>query len=527
METIGGVKAHTAKVGAMMDSTNAFQNPGREIHLRNKAEAAVTPQLVATAPAAPDPLRRPIPDAEAYPIAALGEILAPAANVVLETVQAPDSIVGSSFLAASSVATMPHADVSIDGRTVPLSIWSISIADSGERKSAVDELTTRRHRQLEREAARQHKEEAREFEIETQAYGVLCKKEGKGKLIGEIKTKVKAVGPPPEEPLLPYLLTADPTIEGLHKLLGHGRGWGGVFSDDAGDFLGGHAMNKDNKMRGIAALSKLWDRGEFDRVRGGDGSSKHYGKRVAMSLMAQPVVAEAVLSDPLLIGQGWLARSLLSWAAARAGTRLYVERDLSADPAMVAYWQRIGELLDRKPQLAPDSRNELDPPIIRLAPAAKSLWVSIANGIEKKMATGEPLAQVRAWGSKGADQILRVAGVLALVDDPDARIIQAETIERAGEVVAWHMGEAARIVGISCIPPEIRNAEAILAWVRERHLTSIHSRQALQFGPACVRTTDSLRLAMAVLVRHGYADELDPGTIFDDAPRRSSWRFRT
>lgn len=476
--------------------------------------------------AEPDPLRRPLPPPEPYPLDALGEILAPAANSIIETVQAPDAIIGSSLLAAASVAAMPHANVYIDGRRVPLSLWCLSIAESGERKSAVDELATRRHRMDERERRDQHEKDQRNYEIEVQAYGVIYKQEAKGKVIGEIKSKVQALGSPPEEPLLPWILSSDPTVEGLHKLLARGRGFGGLFSDDAGDFLGGYAMSKENRTRAAAALSKLWDRGEYDRVRGGDGASKHYGKRLALHLMAQPVVAESVLSDALLIGQGFLARCLFAWPQSRAGSRFYVERDLSNDPALVAYWQRIAQLLGRKPPLAEGTRNELEPKPLRLTPEAKSLWVQIANGIEEKMTAGAQLGDTKAWGSKGAEQILRVAGVLTLIADPDASEVVAATIEHAGELVAWYLGEAVRIIGTASVPAEIRHAEAILGWARERQFSKVHSRQLMQYGPGCVRTGDTLRRAMGVLVRHGYAGELEPGTVIDGRARRTAWRLR-
>jgi hypothetical protein len=63
----------------------------------------------------------------------------------------------------------------------------------------------------------------------------------------------------------------------------------GLFHDDGGEFIGGHAMNSDNKLKTASGLSKLWDEGVFDRVRAGDGASKHYGKRLAMHLMIQPL----------------------------------------------------------------------------------------------------------------------------------------------------------------------------------------------------------------------------------------------
>jgi hypothetical protein len=38
-----------------------------------------------------------------------------------------------------------------------------------------------------------------------------------------------------------------------------------------------------------------------------------YGRRLAMHLMVQPIIAQKVLSDPLLHGQGFLNRCLACW----------------------------------------------------------------------------------------------------------------------------------------------------------------------------------------------------------------------
>lgn len=485
--------------------------------LREKFEPAPPPE--------PEPLRRPLPPAETYPIAAMGEVLAPAAETLGETVQAPDAIVGASLLAAASLAAMPHADVQVDGRRVPLGLWHVSIAESGERKSAVDDLALRRHRSAERSAAEVFEMQQREHNIELEAHKAMAaaaRTAKKGRTQSDIAAELKGLEPP-TEPLLPWLITSEPTTEGLHRLLALGRGYGGLISDDGGDFLGGHAMSDKNRMRTAAALSHLWDRGEFDRVRGGDGAAKFYGRRLALHLLAQPVVAETILSDPMLTGQGFLARCLLAWPASRAGTRHYVEHDLSTDPAMVNYWQRMGDLLDRQPPLAEGQRNELDPRPLHLSPDAKRLWIQIVNGVEGQIAPGGQLADVKAWASKADQQVLRVAGVLALVDDPAASEIDAETLERAGNIVAWHLGEAARIVGTAAVPTEIRNAEALLKWARENGITATHSGHLLQYGPRCVRTAKAAKQAMYTLVNHGHAFEMEPGAIIDGKPRRAAW----
>lgn len=74
-------------------------------------------------------------------------------------------------------------------------------------------------------------------------------------------------------------------------------------------------MQKEHAAKTAGGLSSLWDRGEADRVRTGDGAHKLYGKRLSMHLLMQPIIAERVLSDTLLQGQGFLARCLIAWYA--------------------------------------------------------------------------------------------------------------------------------------------------------------------------------------------------------------------
>ena len=466
----------------------------------------------------PEPLRRPLPAAAPYPVEALGPILAPAAHALLRVVQAPDAVIGASLLAAASLAAQPHADLTIDGRVSPLSLWHVTIAESGERKSAVDGWALREHREAERAGVERHKGEQLAHAVEARAFEVAAKAAEKGSDPDVIASKLRGLGASPDAPLLPYLLATDPTVEGLHKLLANGRGSVGLFSDDGGEFIGGHAMGREHKTRTAAALSKLWDRGEFDRIRSGDGASKHYGKRLALHLLVQPVIAESVLSDDTLTRQGFLARCLLAWPPTRAGSRAYVAADPSTDPALLTYWRRMRELLDRPPPLRPETRNELQPRLIGLDRDAKALHVEIANAIESRIAPDAELAGVRAWASKGTEQVLRVAAVLTLVEHPDANVIDAATIERAGEIVAYHLGEAARIVGTASVPVEILHAEAIVRWCRDNGRDVVSSRDLLRLGPGQIRTADAVNAAMVTLERHRWACRVVH-------PKRIEWRI--
>lgn len=88
----------------------------------------------------PLPLRRALPPAEPFPLAALGPVLEQAARAIMDRVQCPDAIAAQSVLGAASLAAQAHADVIIPatGHARPLSLFLVTVAASGERKSAAD-----------------------------------------------------------------------------------------------------------------------------------------------------------------------------------------------------------------------------------------------------------------------------------------------------------------------------------------------------------------------------------------------------
>jgi hypothetical protein len=133
----------------------------------------------------------------------------------------------------------------------------------------------------------------------------------------KIKNALDALGLPPDSPLLPLLTCSEPTFEGLVKLFDRGQPSLGLFNDEGGQFIGGHGMSDDAKLRTITGLSRLWDGQVIDRVRGGDGVMVLPSRRLAMHLMVQPVVATKLFADGLLADQGFL----VARAPYRAGQR--------------------------------------------------------------------------------------------------------------------------------------------------------------------------------------------------------------
>jgi hypothetical protein len=96
------------------------------------------------------------------------------------------------------------------------------------------------------------------------------------------------------------------------RLLATGRASIGIFAAEGGQFIGGHGMSDDARLRTAAGLSAVWDGESIRRVRAGDGVTVLPGRRLAMHLMAQPDVAANWMCDSLLIDQGITSRVLVT-----------------------------------------------------------------------------------------------------------------------------------------------------------------------------------------------------------------------
>jgi Protein of unknown function (DUF3987)/Toprim domain len=475
----------------------------------------------------PEPLRRPVEPAAAYPLDALGPILGQAAARICESVKAPAAMVGQSLLSAASLAVQHLANVVVDGRPEPLSLWCLTVGVSGERKSAVDREALRGHREHEQAALDAHRLEMRTHAISVQAHEAASRAASKGKDAESIAHELEKLGPPPDPPPKPLLLIGAPTIEGAHKQFAAGLPSLGLFHDDAGEFIGGHSMSAEHRIKTASGLSKLWDVGAFDRVRAGDGAEKHSGKRLALHLMLQPVIAEQVLSDDVFTQQGFLARCLMTWPASTIGSRTYVETDLTADPDVRQYRQRCRDLLSIKGACREGTTNELEPRALTLTPDAKRHWVAIHDAIEADMAERDGIyAPVRAWASKAPAQVQRIAAVLTLIEQPHATQIDVEQIIRAGQIVDHCLSEAVRIVGTNSVSKEVRNAQALLEWCHETGRTALYSQVALQYGPNSIRSATAFDSAIAELVLRGWATPITGSQTIDGKVRRRAWTVR-
>jgi hypothetical protein len=87
----------------------------------------------------PTPLIHKVPPGEPFPVEAMGPLKA-ATEAIQDKTQAPAAIGAQSLLAVASLACQAFANVQSLGGIKPISLFSLTIAKSGERKSSCDAL---------------------------------------------------------------------------------------------------------------------------------------------------------------------------------------------------------------------------------------------------------------------------------------------------------------------------------------------------------------------------------------------------
>lgn len=477
----------------------------------------------------PTPLYRPLAEPTPYPLDALGPVLGPAARAILDITQAPDAIAAQSVLGVASLAVQAHADIVIPatGQAKPCSLFLVTVAESGERKSAVDNEALRAVRAREAELRELAIAEQQNFlnqRTAVEAARKVAQKKGNGDYRA-IKAALDALPPEPQPPLSPHLVSGEPTYEGLYKHFQGGHASLGIFDDEGGGFINGHGLTDENRLRTSAGLSKFWDGSTIKRVRASDGNSSLVGRRLAIHLMAQPQAASRLLCDPTLRDQGLLSRILVAAPVSTAGTRFQRQPQAGCELVVAQFAERIQAILTKTPPLVAESRNEVTPRRVELDGAAQRDWRAFADHVERQLGAGRPFEPIRGFANKLAEHALRLAAVIALVEDIHITAIGTEHFKRGIQLAEYYAHEALRLFDAGFAKPELQQAETLRKWlleVWEEPMVSI--RIIVRCGPNSIRDKATATAAVKLLTEHGWLIGPAPGVV-EGKSARTCWKI--
>jgi hypothetical protein len=484
-------------------------------------------QETAFTPEGPQPLVREIAPGAPYPVEALGPLRA-AVQAVQGVTQAPVSIPAQSALAVASLAVQGFADVETLGGTRPTSLYALTVARSGERKSACDAPFMAALRDHEREQAKSQRDEMESWRNKHALWKgerdriLLEARKGKGEKRTAAQADLEALGVEPEAPPSADRTVTEPTFEGLTKLFAHGQPSLGLFSDEGGQFLGGHAMNSENRVKTLAAFNDLWQGNAIRRTRSGDGHATLYGRRLAVHLMVQPGVARGFMADPMAADTGFLPRFLMCEPPSAIGTRMQANarRD---EMALAIFGARLRDILETPLPMDAETR-ELKPRMLELAPEARALLVAFSDAIEAAQAPGADLAHISGTASKAAEQAARIAGVLTLWRDLNAPQVQPGDMASGIDLAQFYLAEASRLASAAVVSAEIDRAETLRRWLMESWAEpDVLVRDVVRLGPNQLRESPKAKTALGILEKHGWLVPLEAGTVVRGAARAEAW----
>jgi hypothetical protein len=482
----------------------------------------------------PRPLMRELPQAVPFPVEALGDLLGNAAKAIHDRAQNPMAICAQSVLAAASLAVMGHADVELPiNRSVPVALYLICLAVTGERKSTSDDIAMRPIEAYERELRAAHAVDSFNHAVAQQVWKITkdnIEKQAKGgtKPIGraELERKLKEHGEEPTAPVEPTLLTDEPTIQGLEKHYAAGMPILGLFATEGGKFINGHSMTDDrSKIRAATSLSNLWDGKPIRRLRAESGSTYMPGRRLSMHLQVQPDIASTLLADADLKAQGFLSRLLIAYPESMIGNRPFRAEQATTAVYLSAYEAHILGLLRTDLPLAEGAQNELEPRRLRMSEEAKVLWIGFHDAVEVELKSGGKLCRARALVNKLPEQAARIAAVLTQVETRLTAIeIDGDRMARGITLARHYAAEAVRLNEVAAVNAELVKAQNLLDWLQfEWSEPAVSLPDIYQLGPAAIRDAAAARRLVLILEEHGWLQPIKSGATIRGNPRRVAW----
>lgn len=434
--------------------------------------------------ASPLPLIREGDGRSDFPIDALGPMLGSAARAMANAVQCPPALAGNSVLASAALAVQGHADVTVDGRDSPLALYVLSIAKSGERKTAVEKLANAPF-------VRKQRADQAIYKRELKAYRAMLKQLPKGSI-------------EPDAPTDPTILVKDFTIDALVRGLIHGRPSQGIFLSEGGTFLGGYSMGKDSLLRTSSTLSDVWSGEGISQSR---VTGRHTAdcRRISIHLQVQPDIVADFVGNEQIQSQGFLQRFLMSQPESSIGSRRYATVNVKLEPAYQAYIARLDQLIDKP--LNVDDNGDLVLGTVVLSDAAYFLWIDAYNAIEQASAPDGLLENYQAYASKLPEQILRMAAIIALFEDPEVVEIPESTMQGAIVLAQHYLHEAMNLL-LGPADRLLSRAKELLDWLR-RHESPIALRDVYRTGPKFVRSAAQARELLEILISHGWVKRHD------------------
>ncbi len=429
--------------------------------------------------------------------------LASAVDEAELNIRAPRALIVSSALTAIATACQGVIDVcKPSGQVVPTSLMLLTVANSGERKSTVENVFLKGVREFQQDRDLLYHQDLGDW----RAKRIIWEERGKVLLkeITRFKNKEsdevcsRFLVHQNSEPVMPRrfkMLYEDSTSEALFLGLYQNISSAGLISSEGGSVLAGRAFNDLSKQNALWSGDAL----VVDRVT---AESYKLVARLTTSLMVQEKLFLNYMekNGEQSRGSGLWARFLACYPVSTQGERLIIERDISWG-SCERFSQRIREILEESvPFLVNPEKPRL---VVKFSQQAANKWVEVFNAIESEIKLGGKYFGMGDHASKLADNIARVAALFHYFEDGSGEI-SLRTLGAAIDLCFWYSDEFLRL--FTPVPQEeidIRALDSFFQAKRNEGYRFLPKNSILQLAPGRMRRVKCLNPAIEALSRLG------------------------
>lgn len=427
-------------------------------------------------------------------------------DAVAEAIQVPRDMVFLLVLSVLSTASGGRWRV----RVAPdwaetLALYTVTSMHSGSRKSAAVKAAGAPLYEIERDLVNSMKgtvveqqalKDRRATEVEHLKKQIGKSKDGatEADLIAAMQALSEI-----EVPAIPRLLADDVTPEKLGALMHEQGGRMGVISAEGGLFAilaGRYSSGQPN----LDLVLKAWsgDPARVDRMN--RGALMLDEPFLAIGITIQPEIVEGLSEARLFRGAGLLARFLYCLPESTVG-----RRDLDPvpipDAVSIDYKARVQAIA----RLAWKRETVTE---VKLSHAAASELRTFREEIEGRLDPyGGDLAEIVDWASKLPGQLVRIAALLSLFDDPHATEVRGWAMREAVSLAPYLTDQAlAAFDTINGRHARSARPRAVLGWLRRSRLTSFTVRDAQRAlnGQKWVQDVEAVRDVLGDLADLGW-----------------------
>ncbi|UBO72983.1 YfjI family protein [Aeromonas rivuli] len=460
-----------------------------------------------------------------FPIYTLDERLQQVIWQAQQQTQAPLGLIASSVLGAMSLACQDMADVSPkEGLVHTTSLFLITLGDSGERKTAVDELIMKPFRSMEQACEERYRLQRFEYDIELSVWqteqkaykGALIQAIKNGEDISACKQALKQVeANKPSPPSCRKWILNDVTSAAIKHAIGTYGHSVGVFSDESA-----HLFSSDF-MRDTSVLNSLWGGKPISAARASNQKLTSIDDyRFSLSMMVQSKLFERFLErqGEKARESGFFARCLVCQPDSTQGTRFLVNdsgvkisKRNDEFPDLAHFHQMIEDMLNDAQQ-----RHDAGKPrvCLTLSPAAREKWFEMANRVERQLGNFGEWREFRDFASKFMEHASRIAAVLECFTTRNTEI-SALNMHAGISIVEWYFQHFVQLFSHRSIPDDLREMNELERWLEvnpHRAINGLFKKNDIRrFGPNCVRNAMKLDRALQRLCFKGGATLLFNG----------------